>query len=642
MALDNNSVAFELWFKDNLTNSLNATIQKALGGLGKLEGAKASLGKTSGGLLGSLSGVGGGLTSMLLPLGGVTAGIGLLGAGLKSVISTGAGFTKVMSNVKALTNANTEEFKRLNDAAISLGASTSFSSSEVADAMVVAGQAGQGVNQIIQAMPGYLDLAASSQLGLAESVEIGLSTMQQFGLKAGDMSSIVDQLAFTSVKSSTGLNDIGEALKYIGPAAASMRVPLNETLASIGVLADNGLKGSLATRALSTSIQRLSAPTDKMAMVMKQLNVQFFDSEGKFIGINNSVALLEDRMKGFTDEQKASAISTLMGADAFGEWNILMKTGAEGLRTLTGEIKNSQGTAARIAKTQLDNLSGDVEQFGGAWESLQLKMFGQGEGLFRGFVQMGTTFLNRLSDAWTDLTKPIGEVWHLLGDVWNAIKELLVTVGLANSDFDLLGGFFKFLAWNINNLTLGIKAFLNVWLWLLNGIKTGIQYVQSFWDTLQNMAGNIMKVFTPVGTLLEGIFTLNWDKVKSGYSGIKNGISSLLGDAGKTFGDSLAARQAKGTAGQLVSLQPDAGLSPMLGKGSPLMAPNAVTAGKTKTEGGAIDVVGGKGEGKSVVVNINNLINSLSISGANLQQDLKQAVAEALTDAVRDFEQSYN
>jgi TP901 family phage tail tape measure protein len=641
LALDSNSIPFEIYFKDNLTNPLAQATNKGVASLNKLESAKGGLTKSSGGLRGSLGGVTGGLGAMLGPAALATTAMALVGTGLKQVISTGMDFTKVMSNVKALTGANTEQFKRLNDAAISLGASTSFSSSQVAEAMANAAAGGLEVNEIIEAMPGFLDLAASSNTDLARSVEIGMAQMNSFGLQAKDITHIVDMMSFTTVKSATGMEDLADGLNYIGSAAASLKVPLSEVLSIQATLGDRGLKGSMATRALSTALQKLSAPTKQMSETMQALNLDFFDSKGQFIGINNTIGLLETRMKGFTDEQKANTLSTLFGNEAFAEMTILLDKGSDGLKKLSNEIENSQGTAAKIAKTQLDNLTGDIEQFGGAWESLQLKMFSQGESGFRSLVQMATTFLNRLGRAWGDITEPLSEVASLFGDVWDVVKELLDAVGLLGGQFDLLGLYFKNIKWHLEVITTPLRLTLKLWIWLFKTIKEGVFVVQSFWDSLKNLAANIMKVFVPVGELLQGVFTLDWDQIKSGYSGLKSGLSSVFGDAGKTFSNSLNERRNRKGSSEETK---DDTLTPLVGdtKNNQLMPPNAALNGSTKVNGG-IDVVSSeKGSGKSVVVTINNLINSLTVQGANLQQNIKDAVAQALTDAVRDFETSYS
>lgn len=641
MALDNNSVGFELFFRDNLTNPLTQATNKGVASLNKLENAKGGLTKSSGGLLGSLGNLSGGLSSILLPAATATGAVLAIGAGLKHVISTGMDFTKTMSNVRALLNANSEEFQRLNQTAISLGASTVFSASQVAEAMVNAAMAGQSTNDIIASMPGYLNVAAAANLDLADAVEIGLSTLHQFNLGADKSIDVADQLTYTTTKSATSMQDLAEGLKYLGPAAAALKVPLSEVLAAQGVLANNGLRGSIATRALSTSLQRLSNPSSKMADEMKRLNLQFFDGEGKFIGINNLIGLLETRLKGFTDEQKASTLSILFGNEAFAEMQILLNKGSEGLKKFTDEIDHSQGTAEKVAKTQLDNLSGDITLLKSAWEGLQIKIFTDGESGFRKLIQISTTFITRLGEAWDYITEPLKEVRDLFGEVWRSIYDLLEAVGLVGGEFDVLDFIFKSIKVNLEILTFGIKNALKFWAWLFNIIRQGVYVIQSFWDGLKNLATNISKVFIPVGELLQGVFTLDWAKIKSGYTGLKSGLSSVLSDAGQTFRESLANRVTKKSAQET---KDENTIAPLVGnnaKANQLLTPNAAINGGTKTNGG-IDVVGNeKGSGKSVVVTINNLIHTLTVQGANLQQNIKEAVALALTDAVRDFETSY-
>lgn len=641
MAFNGNEVGFEVFFKDHLTGPLSQAANKGVGSLNRLENAKGGLLKSSGGLLGGLNGVSGGLMSMLGPAALAASGVALVGAGLRDVINTGMDFTKVMSNVKALTQANEEQFKRLNDTAISLGASTAFSSSQVAEAMANAAAGGLEVNEIISAIPGFLDLAASANVDLARAVEIGMAQMNAFGLEATDMGKIVDMMSFTTNKSATGMEDLADGLNYIGANAHALKVPLQEVLALQGTLGDAGLKGSMATRALSTSIQRLAAPTDAMATVMGKLNLQFFDSQGKFIGINNTVGLLENKMKSFTDEQKAATLSTLFGNDAFSEWNILLQKGSNELKKLTSEIENSEGTAAKVAKTQLDNLTGDIEQFGGAWESLKLKIFKDGESGFRGLVQMATTFLTRLGDSWDYITEPLREVGSLFGEVWDALKGLLEAVGLAGGEFDALGYYFGLIKWHLEVLTFGLRNVLKFWTWLFNVLKEGVFYVQSFWSSLKTLSENISKVFLPVGELLQGVFTLDWDKIKSGFSGLKSGLSSVFDDAKSTFNQNLEMKM-KPVLEPADQEQPLSEASKLNYKNNALPKLPALTPPTDKDKKSSdIDVVGGKGTGKSVVVTINNLINSLTVEGANMQQNIREAVAAALTDAVRDFEASY-
>ena len=79
-----------------------------------------------------------------------------------AAIKVGSDFEAGMSRVKAISGATEEEFEQLRKQAIQLGADTAFSSSEAAQGMENLAAAGFETNEIMDAMPGLLDLAAAS------------------------------------------------------------------------------------------------------------------------------------------------------------------------------------------------------------------------------------------------------------------------------------------------------------------------------------------------------------------------------------------------------------------------------------------------------------------------------------------------
>ena len=100
-----------------------------------------------------------------------------------------------------------------------LGASTAFSASEAAAGMENLASAGFEVNEIIEAMPGMLDLAASSGEDLASSADIAASTLRGFGMDASEAGHVADVLAQNAAATNAAVADTGEAMKYIAPLA---------------------------------------------------------------------------------------------------------------------------------------------------------------------------------------------------------------------------------------------------------------------------------------------------------------------------------------------------------------------------------------------------------------------------------------
>lgn len=333
------------------------------------------------------------------------AGIGLTlttGALATGIITTGAGFEKSMSNVAALTQAADTELVTLKKSARDAGATTAYSAKQSADAMGYLAQAGYKTNQIIDALPATLSLAAAGSIDLARSADIATNILSQYRMQAKDTGVVVDQMAFTQANFNTNIEEMSDAMNYFGPTAAAFKIGLSESNAVIGLMANNGLKGSLATRALSSSITRLSNPTSKMRDTMDALNLKFFDAEGHFVGMAGMVDTLNNGLRGMTDEQRQAALSTIFGAEAIQEINILLSEGGEKIRHWTEQLDNAGGAAKRMADTKLDNLAGDFMILKSTSQEFALGLYDKISPTLRALTQEATLFIRSMD------TKEVG------------------------------------------------------------------------------------------------------------------------------------------------------------------------------------------------------------------------------------------
>ena len=171
-----------------------------------------------------------------------------------AAISTGNDFEKQMSRVQAIAGATKEELEELTNQAIDLGASTSFSASEVASGMENLASAGFTTNEIMSSMPGLLDLAASSGADLATASEIAASAIRGFGLEASESAHVADVFAEAAARTNAQTEDMGEAMKYVAPVAKTVGLSIEETAAAIGIMSDAGVKGGQAGTTLRLSL----------------------------------------------------------------------------------------------------------------------------------------------------------------------------------------------------------------------------------------------------------------------------------------------------------------------------------------------------------------------------------------------------
>ena len=292
----------------------------------------------------------------------------LIGVGTAAIMA-GNDFEAQMSRVKAISGATASEFEDLEQQAIDLGAATSFSATESAEAMENLASAGFSVSEITAAMPGMLALAASSGEDLATSADIASSTLRGFGLEAEDAAHVADVLAKNAADTNAAVYDTGLAMKYIAPVAHSAGWSLEEVSAAIGVMADSGIKGEQAGTTLRGALVRMMNPTDEMAEAMEDLGITFYDAEGKMKPLSTIIDELQSSTSGLTDEQRDSRIATIFGTEALSGMNILLKSSKEELDNLTEGLINSDGAAQNMADTMLDNTKGSIEEMNGSLET---------------------------------------------------------------------------------------------------------------------------------------------------------------------------------------------------------------------------------------------------------------------------------
>lgn len=355
-----------------------------------------------------------GIEQGLKKLGGITkkglkvaatavAGTSAALAGVATVaIKTGSDFEAQMSRVKAISGATEQEFVKLKEQAIELGADTAFSSGQAAEGMENLAAAGFTTNEILEAMPGLLDLAAASGEDLANSSDIAASTLRGFGLVAEDVGHVADVLAENANRTNSSVAETGEAMKYIAPLARAAGISMEETAAAIGIMANAGIQGGQAGTTLRGALSRLSRPTEDMQEAMSELGVSFYDSEGKMLSLTDQVDVLGKAMEGMTDEQKNNYFVTLYGQEALSGMLALINEGPESLESLTKAYTTCDGSAKKAAETMQDNLKGAVEQLSGSAESLGIVFYESVSDNLKNAAVTATDSINEITDAFNN------------------------------------------------------------------------------------------------------------------------------------------------------------------------------------------------------------------------------------------------
>ena len=393
------------------------------------------------GLSGSLKGVGasanlatGGIRAMTMAL--ISSGVGVfvvalgaLAGGIGGVISKSKEFEKALSTLEAVTGSSKEEIQQLSDLAKKLGSTTAFTASQVLELQTELAKLGFKTDDISNATGSILDLAASLDVDLAEAAEFSGSVVRSFGLTTKDTQQIVDVMALSTSSSALNFESLRESMKLVAPVSKAVGVSVEKTTALLAVLADRGLKGSIAGTGLAKTFIMLS----KQGMTLEQGLDKLKASGGD---LNTAIEMV--------GVVAAKSFLTLAG-------------GQEDIAGLEQSFKDAEGAAKKMADIKLDNLAGDTTKLASAWEGLVLGLE-DGQGLLnkmaRGSVKLLTEAIGflqtqsfKLGTSWDSLMlgfeygeitmRKMGAEFTVLG---KEMAIFAVDAMMAMSDVPIIGG----------------------------------------------------------------------------------------------------------------------------------------------------------------------------------------------------------
>lgn len=349
---------------------------------------------------------------------GVGAFVVLLGSLVtlfKKAADVGADFEKSLSTLAAVTGKTTEELISLNLQAKELGSSTQFTAIEVLALQTELAKLGFTIRDIENSTPAILDLSASLEVDLASAAELAGSVVRSFGLTTKETQKVVDVMALSTSASALNFEALKESLKVVAPAARATGVSIEKTSALLGVLANNGLKGSVAGTGLSKTFVELN----KKGITLEQ-------------GI--------DKIKNSTNKlNTAIDLVGVVGAKSF----LSLAESGEQINQLQKDFEGAEGAAKRMAEVRLDNLAGDTTKLSSAWEGFLLGLE-DGDGIInkiqRGSVQFLTSSINALSLI-------IDYLGFSFKDTWSQTKLITsATVDFLVGNFTVLGNSIKLFA----------------------------------------------------------------------------------------------------------------------------------------------------------------------------------------------------
>ena len=391
----------------------------------------------------------------LASTGAFTAFLGIIGP-LNMAISAFTKFDDKIRVLKAISGGSASAIAGLEKYIRKQGATTAFTADQVADGTVELSRMGFEVNELQAAIRPAMDLVRATgedTYRLGEVSDYAASALRIFNLRGDKFSDVCDVMGFAANRSSAGISDMGEALKIAGPSAAAINEDIRDTAAALMVMANAGIKGSLAGTSLRKIYQSIAAQSGKVkglsaeeiqsgmrgSEVLQSMGIRIVDPKTgnlrKAADIMVDLARAVSKMKSGEKINFATDVFDLRGS--LGALTMLSASGSQ-VKQFRAEMQNISG--------YVNTLAAEIEEGPGGKMRL---LFSSLSDAVKSFGSVTFASISPTIDLFTDLAKGLSKVlvsgspyvsvlsnisFHLLA-VGAAVKGLFAIFAGAKSMF---------------------------------------------------------------------------------------------------------------------------------------------------------------------------------------------------------------
>ena len=313
----------------------------------------------------------------------LVAGIGI-GRAVKGTISTAANYDRELRKAAAVEGkgANFGQISRSVEQTAAVAAGTP---QQVAELATTLSRAGFSADEIQNSLRGVVKAAEAVDVSFSDMGSVAANNIRTFGLESEQTGALMDILVATANNSNQTVLDLGEALKYGAPVAKTFGLTVNDTAATLALLADNGIKASDAGTFLRTGLGRLqlaasgadgkligvSKGSKLMTKAMQALGAEVVDSSGKLKPMDEVIIAMKKSLDQFDDRgQKYELASAIFGKQQASKFLALVGTTDERLTTMFKNIRMSAGETNETHDA-MQSFGMELDKLGGNFQGLQ-------------------------------------------------------------------------------------------------------------------------------------------------------------------------------------------------------------------------------------------------------------------------------
>ena len=337
----------------------------------------------------------------------------------------GMDFEASMSRVSAYSNASSEDLERLAAAAKEMGATTSKTASEAADALGYLALNGYDTEQMLSSLKPIVKASEAGNMSLATVADAVANSLTSYGKGAEDAEEFLNVLTAAQNNSSTSMEQLLTTYRDLSGTFKMLDVDFNESATLLGLVANRGLKGAEAGTALNSVMLRLLGTNKNSATALKSIGVSAWDAEGNFKGLTATLREVNAKMADMNDQEKTLFEKEVSGVMRFQEFNKLLDAAndLEAYEELYNEISHASQNdyLYKTAETMMDNLKGDITILKSATEALGISIFETFSDKAVSNVEKMTFWVNKLTDGVRN-----GDLMTQLDQVAAGISDALI------------------------------------------------------------------------------------------------------------------------------------------------------------------------------------------------------------------------
>ena len=336
------------------------------------------------------------ITGMAASVLSVTAAIGAAKKVMGDMVRINMQFEQSSSNLAAVLGTSRDQITALTDQAKQLGATTQYTASQILELQANLARLGFNQNEILNSTKSVQAMATAMGADLGEAANLAGSALRGFGLNATEMERVASVLSVGTTKSALSFEKLATALPVVQTAAAKTGFTIEDTVAMLGKLTDNGINAASAATQLRKILNDSTTAGTKLANALggpvKSFDelVVALDKAGK-AGQNHadSVALVNSK--------NATALDILRDMAQQREVDVNgVKKQTSALQELRDSITDCSDGMKSMQDEQLNTLQGSITILNSAWEGLMLT-FSESNGVIKKVVDSLTDLLG----AWT-------------------------------------------------------------------------------------------------------------------------------------------------------------------------------------------------------------------------------------------------